>query len=134
MLRALLVTPVKLPELAASVYPVPALSMESPLKRATPFTAFTLAVPDSVPPPALFAIARVTASRAVVMRLPLASRTSTSTAGEIAAPAVPLVGCVENASWVGATAPTDKDALPGTPRPSAEIVAVPPPTPVASPV
>ena len=99
-----------------------------------PFAAFTITLPKRVPPPALVPISRVTAARDVVTRWPLASRTSTSTAGEKAAPAVLLVGCVENASWVAATAPTDNDALPGTPRPSAEIVAVPPATPVASPV
>jgi len=76
-----------------------------PLKLATPFTALTVVVPTRVAPLGPLTIASVTGLRAVVTRLPLASRTSTSIAGEIAVPAVVLVGgCVEKTSWVG-TAP-----------------------------
>src|SRR5881628_3421429 len=41
---------------AASVYPVPLLSMLSVEKLATPATAVTVVVPDSVPPPGLVPI------------------------------------------------------------------------------
>ncbi|PYO75867.1 MAG: hypothetical protein DMD67_10210, partial [Gemmatimonadetes bacterium] len=45
---------------ATSVYPVPALSIESPENVATPLTAATVAVPASVPPLGFAPIATVT--------------------------------------------------------------------------
>ena len=76
----------------------------------------------------------LTGSVAVVTVLPATSTMATPTAGLIAAPAAPVVGCPTKASRVAAPAPdTVSAALPGTPSPSAEIVAVPPATPVARP-
>ena len=61
-------------------------------KVATPFTAFTVVVPDRVPPPELFPIARVTLLVAEVTVLPDASCIATCNAGEMLAPAVVLLG------------------------------------------
>ncbi len=58
---------------AVSVYPIPALLMESPLNTATPLAALTVVVPESVPPPGLDPIAMLTAFVAVVAVLPNAS-------------------------------------------------------------
>lgn len=75
MLKVLLVAPVKLPEAAVSVYPVPTLSIEIFEKEATPvpLTAFWLKVPLSVPVPALVPIARVTGFSALVTVFPWVS-------------------------------------------------------------
>lgn len=48
-LKEELVAEVKPVEVAVSVYPVPALSMESPEKVATPEFAVIVAVPESTP-------------------------------------------------------------------------------------
>src|SRR4051794_27272810 len=66
---------------------------------ATPATADTVVVPDSVPLPGLVPIATVTLAVELVTVLPNASCTATCTAGLIAAPAVVLVGCVVNATF-----------------------------------
>jgi len=60
---------------------------------ATPFTAATVVVPESVPPPVLVPIATVTFPPNPVTVLPSPSCTVTVTAGVIVAPAVTLVGC-----------------------------------------
>jgi hypothetical protein len=73
MVNAALVVLVSVPDAAANVYPVPALSIVRPLKLATPFTAFTVAVPESVPPLGFTAIATVTAFVALGTVLPEAS-------------------------------------------------------------
>src|SRR5437868_5801066 len=81
---------------------MPVLSMERLEKEATPLTAATLLVPDSVPPPGLVPIATVTLAVELVTVLPNASCTATWTGGEMAAPAVALVGCTANASFEAA--------------------------------
>src|SRR5512140_3955955 len=67
-------------------------------KEASPPDAATVVVPDRIPPPGLVPIATVTFAVEVVTVLPNASCTATCTAGEIAAPAMALVGC-----WMNAT-------------------------------
>src|SRR6266516_1249235 len=71
---------------------------------ATPATAATGPPPDSVPPPVLVPMARVTLPVKPVAVLPFASRAVTSTAGVIVAPAVVLLGCTENTSCVAVPA------------------------------
>ena len=61
--------------------------MERVEKLATPLTAATVSVPDSVPPPGLVPIATVTLAVELVTVLPNASCTATCTAGTIATPA-----------------------------------------------
>src|SRR5574341_770444 len=61
-------------------------------KIATPATAFTVAVPDSVPPTGLVAIATVTAPVNPVAVLPKASRAVTWSAGLKAVPATAVAG------------------------------------------
>ena len=97
------VAPVSDPEVAESVYPVPALSIESPEKVATPLTAFTVAVPLKVPDPAFVPMARVTELLAEVTVFPCASWMVT-TGVPIELPAVPPVGWVENTRFVAAPA------------------------------
>src|SRR6266849_1314158 len=84
-----------------SVYPVPALSMLRSAKLATPL-AFVdrVAVPASVPPPALIPIESVTDAPGT--RLVKASVTVTSTAGAMWTPAVVELGCTENTAVAGA--------------------------------
>ena len=57
--------------------------MDILLKVAVPLTADIVRVPDNVPLPGSLLIANVTESVAVVTRLPPASNTLTSMAGEI---------------------------------------------------
>src|SRR2546430_3206623 len=86
---------------------------------ATPATAAAVAVPESVPPPALGPSVTFTLPTKPVATLPSASWAVTCTAGVIAAPAVALVGCTLKTSTLGAPAVTLNAAL------------VPPPTPAA---
>src|SRR5262245_50075350 len=65
---------------------------------ATPPTAATVVVPDSVPPPGLKPMATVMLAVELVTVFPNVSCTATCTAGLIAAPAVVLVGCTVKAS------------------------------------
>src|SRR5512132_4215276 len=65
---------------------------------ATPPTATTVVVPDSVPPPGLAPIATLMSAVDLVSVLPKASCTATWTAGEMLAPAVALLGWTMNAS------------------------------------
>src|SRR4051812_33025647 len=76
--------------------------MERFEKLATPPTAATLVVPDSVPPPGLVPMATATVAVELVAVLPNASCTVTCTAGAIATPAVALDGWTENATFEGA--------------------------------
>src|SRR5437762_513540 len=71
---------------------------------ATPLTADTVAVPDSVPPPGLVPMATVTLADELVTVLPNASCTVTCTAGEMLAPAVAFVGWMVKASFDAAPA------------------------------
>src|SRR5947207_11574642 len=67
---------------------------------ATPFTAFTGPLPDSVAPPAL-PRAREIAPVKLGTVFPDASRAVTVTAGVIATPTCVLLGCTPNARCVG---------------------------------
>src|SRR5512143_3634593 len=81
------------------------------LNVATPATAGLLTVPPSCAPavPVPVVMAALTLADEAV-RLPLASRIRTVTAGEIVAPPVVAVGCCPNASF--AAAPTVMLKLP----------------------
>jgi len=68
-----LVALVSAPDDATRVYPVPALSIARPPKLATPFTAFTVVVPDRVPPAGFVPRVTVTALVELVTVLPEAS-------------------------------------------------------------
>src|SRR4029077_12565385 len=102
MLNAVLVAPVGPVALAASVYPVPTLSILTFVNVATPLTAATLVVPASVPPPGLAAIASATLPLNSVAGFPCASCAATCIAGVIAAPEVPLEGWPVNTSCAAA--------------------------------
>src|SRR3569832_1404990 len=65
---------------------------------ATPATAATVVVPDSVPPPGLVPMATVTLAAELVTVLPNVSCTVTCTAGAPATPATAFVGWTVNAS------------------------------------
>src|SRR5437868_2865960 len=69
---------------------------------ATPATADTVEVPDSVPPPGLAPIATVMPAAELGTVLSNASCTVTCTAGAMLAPAVAFAGCTVNASLVAA--------------------------------
>src|SRR5437868_3013204 len=69
---------------------------------ATPLTADTVVVPDSVPPPGLAPMATVMLAVELVTVLPNASCTVTCTGGAIATPAVAFAGCTEKATRVAA--------------------------------
>src|ERR1043165_7737894 len=72
--------------------------MDSLENVATPLTAATVAVPDSVPPPGLVPMATVMFAVELVTVFPNASCTVTRTAGLSATPAVALGGWTEKAS------------------------------------
>src|SRR5436190_807461 len=76
--------------------------MERLEKVATPLTAASVVVPDSVPPPGLVPVAMVMVAVELVTVLLNASCTVTCTAGAIATPAVALAGCTVKASLVAA--------------------------------
>src|SRR5207248_999600 len=117
MLKALLVTPVTPLELAESLYPVPALSIDSPGNVATPLEAFTVAVPDSVPLPGLVPIAIVTLAELDVTVLAKASCNVTAGDGVIELPEAVFVGCALNTSALALAAPMVKLLLPIPVRP-----------------
>src|SRR3954471_21703918 len=102
MVNAELDAPVSAPDAAVSVYPAPALSMERLENVATPLTAATVVVPDSVPPPGLVPMATVMPAVEPVTVFPNASCTVTCTAGLTALPAVALVGCTVKATLLAA--------------------------------
>src|SRR2546427_5881699 len=92
---------------------------------ATPATAAAVAVPESVPPPALGPSVTFTLPAKPVATLPSASWAVTCTAGVIAAPAVALVGCTLKTSTLGAPAVTLNAALVAAPpTPEAPAVSV----------
>ena len=103
MLNGELVVLVSVPLVAASVYPLPALSIERVLNVAVPLTAATVLVPASVPLglPALVPMATVTFA-VLVVRLPAASRIWTVTAGVMVAVEFALAGWTPNASLAAA--------------------------------
>src|SRR5512141_545086 len=69
---------------------------------ATPLTADTVVVPDSVPPLGLKPMDTVMLAVELVTMFPNASCTATCTAGLIATPAVAFVGCTVKVSVVAA--------------------------------
>src|SRR5512140_926777 len=71
---------------------------------ATPLTADTVVVPDSVPPPGLVPMATVMLAVELVTVFPNASCTATCTEGEIDTPAVALLGCAVKATLDAAAA------------------------------
>ena len=77
---------------------MPGLSIERPLKVATPFTAFSVLVPLNVPLPGLVPIATVIEAALLVTVLPPASCTATAGCVGKAMPPVELPGF-----WVKAT-------------------------------
>src|SRR4051812_30006943 len=81
MLNPAEVAPVSDADAAVSVYPVPTLSMDRLEKVATPLTAATVSVPDSVPLPGFTPIAAVMLAEEVVTVLLKASCTVTCTGG-----------------------------------------------------
>src|SRR5438093_645936 len=99
MLNELLVAWVSVAEVSVSVWPVPTLSIVRFANVATPFTAFTGPLPDSVAPPAL-PRAREIAPVKLGTVFPDASRAVTVTAGVIATPTCVLLGCTPNARCV----------------------------------
>src|SRR5438094_10517829 len=78
---------------------------------ATPFTAATLVVPESVPPPGFAPSATVTVPVNPVAVFPCASCAVTCTAGVIAVPAAVLLGCTLNTSCLPVPAVTLNAAL-----------------------
>ena len=85
--------------------------MESVENVATPDTAATVVVPDSLPPLGFVPIATVTLPVKWVAVFPCASCAVTWTAGVIAVPATTFVGCtvkirrVAASGWVGPSPP-----------------------------
>src|SRR4051794_26668231 len=92
MLNAALVPPVSPVADAVSVYPLPALLIERPLKVATPLTALSVAVPLSVPLLGFVPIAPVIDAVLVVTVLPPASCTVTTGCVGNVMPPVELLG------------------------------------------
>src|SRR2546421_610 len=104
---------------AVRAEPAPALSMLSPEKLAPPGTAATVLVPDKVPVLGFVPIASVMFPVNPVAVLPLPSWAVTSTAGVIAAPAVAVLGCTLNTSWVAVPAVMLNAVLVVLPAPAA---------------
>src|SRR2546427_227708 len=92
---------------------------------ATPPTAATVALPESVPLPGLLPIASVILPENPVAVLPLPARAVTVTAGEIVAPAVAVVGCCVHTSWLAA-ARVPLDAVEAAPLMPGAVVPVRP--------
>src|SRR5947208_1019714 len=99
MLNELLVACVRVAVVAVSLSPAPPFSIVRFANVATPFTAFTGPLPDSVAPPAL-PRAREIAPVKLGTVFPDASRAVTVTAGGIATPRWALRGCTPNARCV----------------------------------
>src|SRR5437762_1341449 len=117
MLNAVLVV---LPApVAVRVYPVPALSIDSPANVATPPDAACVAVPANAPPAGLVPMATVTVPVSPVAGWWLASSAVTGTAGVIAAPADVVLGCTENTSCVAVPAVMLNAVLVALPAPVA---------------
>src|SRR3989442_470204 len=96
MLNELLVAGGRGPEGALGGEPVPDLSILRFANVATPFTAFTGALPVNVPPAGLLSMAMATAPVKLVTVFPDASRAATVTAGVIATPTCVVLGCTPN--------------------------------------
>ena len=127
MLNSGLLTAVSPLEVARRRYPLPALLMDRSENVATPATAATVLVPESVPPPgfALAGILSVTFPVNCVTVLPNASCAVTCTGGVITAPAGVLLGGAVNASCVAAPAVPLAVKVTGLPvTPDGEAVAV----------
>jgi hypothetical protein len=90
------------PEVAVSVYPVPALSMLKSLNVATPATAALVSEPDRVPELGFVPMPTVTLPVNVVTVFPATSCPVTVTAGVTDAPATVLVGCALKTSCASA--------------------------------
>src|SRR5438093_1313633 len=99
MLNELLVAWVSVAEVSVSVWPVPTLSIVRFANVATPFTAFTGPLPDSVAPPAL-PRAREIAPVKLGTVFPDASRAVSSEEGRVGDPSCALRGCTPNARCV----------------------------------
>src|SRR5512141_2320083 len=84
---------------------------------ATPLTADTVVVPDSVPPPGFVPMATVMLAVELVMVLLNASCTATCTAGAMATPATAFVGWTVNASLVAAAGLMSNGSLMALARP-----------------
>src|SRR5207247_9539 len=80
--------------------PVPTLSIVRFANVATPFTAFTGALPVDVPPTGLLSMAIATAPVKLVTVLPDASKAATVAAGVISTPTCVVPGCTPNARCV----------------------------------
>ena len=108
---------------AVSVYPAPALPIESVENVAEPAPAATAVVPASAPPPGFAPMATATELVAPMMVLPLLSVTSTLSAAPpvptSVAPAVPLSGATRHASALAGPATTPKVLEAMLPRPVA---------------
>ena len=89
---------------------------------ATPATAATLVVPESVPPAGFVSSARVTTPVKDGTVFPCASRATICNAGVMLAPAAVPLGCTVKASWVGAPGVMPKVALVALDRPLAVAV------------
>jgi len=97
MSNGLDVAPVSDPDEAERVRPVPAVSTFNPLNVATPFTAFTVAVPANVP---ALRVSEIESLDVVVTVFPNASWTVTTGCVANAVPAtVEEDGCVVNANF-----------------------------------
>src|SRR5437773_844057 len=131
MLNAVLVV---LPApVAVRVWPVPALSMLSTEKVATPATAATVFVPDRVPLHGFVPIATVTFPARPASDLPFPSWAVIWTAGVIAAPATVFVGSTLKTSAVAVAGVMLNAVLVALPAPVAVSVSPVPPSSMLSP-
>jgi hypothetical protein len=90
----------------------------------TPFTAATVFVPESVPPPGFWPIAIVIDPLKLVAVLPYASRAVTWTAGEIEVLVCVVLGCTVKSNALALAAETLNDALVAPVSPLAAAVSV----------
>src|SRR5207244_13343019 len=98
----------------------------SPENVATPPAAATVVVPETVPLPGFAPSATVTVPVNPVAVFPCASCAVTWTAGVIAAPAVVLLGCTLNTSWLAVPAVILKPPLVADVTPVAAALSVKP--------
>src|SRR6266702_3882279 len=103
-------------------------------KVATPLTAATVVVPETVPPAGFVPIATVTLPVNPGTVLLMASSAATSTGGATCAPAVAVVGCIVKASCVAAPGLMSNGALVAPPSPVAVADSVYPVPPLTVPV
>ncbi len=100
------------------------LTLRSP-KLATPFTAATVVVPPSVlPAPEVPPNATVTLPVNPGTAFPSGSSAVTWSAGASAAPAVAVVGCTVNPSWVAGPGVTSNAALVAAVSPPPDVLPV----------